>query len=182
MHVCHMTACLDLIHCHLALGLEHIDMKGWAPLCSPIWLGVAPTFDPLSSATAHRAVTPAGPRQPIIWFCLAVWQPLALLRATGNSWRALQGLGRLRVKPTGAPVFASTRPHYHWIMVIINTGSPGGVATRSGSLGWRSSSHRGSSAQWHSAGMKSVFAGKSARMWPFHPASIFLERTTRNIT
>lgn len=145
-------------------------MKGSAPLCSPVLLGVAVTFNPPPpprstslSATAHRAVTPSAPERPVIWFCLAIPHPPCLPRATGNSWRASQGPASLRVELTGAPVFASTFPHYHWIMVIINTASPGGVATGSGSLGSLSTSHPACCAQWSWPGARGVPAGRSAR-------------------
>lgn len=49
-----------------------------------------------------------------------------LPKATGNSWRVC-GPVSPGVELTGAPVFVSTFPHYHWIMVIINMVRPGGV-------------------------------------------------------
>lgn len=137
---------LDPVYCHLTSGLEQIHMKDLGPLlvfppfpasscptgcgpAPPLWpLPLTrPPWWPLHPTPCTLYPCPCGPnttsKHPIIWFCLPT--PRTQPKATGNSWRVCGPIS-LGVELTGAPVFVSTFPHYHWIMVIINTARPGG--------------------------------------------------------
>ena len=143
-HSSSSSSSLDPICCHLALVWNRFTWRAQVRLHSslppslpasscPTGCGAAPPLWPLPpwwplhpAPLAPAPLRPCGlnatSKHPIIWFCLPV--PRTLPKATGNSWRVC-GPVALGVELTGAPVFVSTFPHYHWIMVIINMALPG---------------------------------------------------------
>lgn len=82
---------------------------------------------PDDHCTLSRTPTPAARTQtPNTPSSGSACPSCTLPQATGNSWSDCEPVSP-RVELTGAPVFVSTFPHYHWLMVIINMVMPGGV-------------------------------------------------------